>query len=231
MNNNNYQTRRIFIAGGSGYIGRGLIPALLEHNHSVTCLVRKESINKLHEASKPIIGNVLDNNSYKEKIYPADTFIHLVGVSHPNPSKGEQFRKIDLLSLKQSVEASVESGIKHFIYMSVAHPAPLMKEYILVREECEEIINNSGLNTTIIRPWYVLGPGHRWPYVLIPVYKLFERIPSTSESAKRLGLVTIKQIVQTLIYAIENPVFDGKRIIEVPEIKNYPSYKSVSAAY
>ena len=24
--------------------------------------------------------------------------------------------------------------------------------------------------TTILRPWYVLGPGHRWPYALKPMY-------------------------------------------------------------
>jgi len=45
-----------------------------------------------------------------------------------------------------------------------------MKAYIAVREECEEIIQESGLNATILRPWYVLGPGHRWPYMLLPMY-------------------------------------------------------------
>jgi hypothetical protein len=30
------------------------------------------------------------------------------------------------------------------------------------------MIGQSGLNTTILRPWYVLGPGHYWPYLLKP---------------------------------------------------------------
>jgi len=108
--------------------------------------------------------------------------------------------------------------VKHFIYLSVAHPAPVMKEYIRVREECEEIITNSGMRSSIIRPWYVLGPGHRWPYLLIPIYKVLEKIPSTKESAKKLGLVTLEQMVQTLIYSVEDPA-NGIRIIEVPEIQ------------
>jgi len=66
----------------------------------------------------------------------------------------------------------VASDIKHFVYVSIARPAPVMKEYIQVRKECEEIITGSGLNASIIRPWYVLGPGHRWPYLLIPFYKI-----------------------------------------------------------
>jgi uncharacterized protein YbjT (DUF2867 family) len=94
-----------------------------------------------------------------------------------------------------------------------------MKKYIKVRKECEEFISVSGLNSDIFRPWYVLGPGHRWPYALIPFYKLMEKIPSIAESAKRLGLVTIRQLLNKLIYIIEHPG-QGIRIIEVPEIRN-----------
>ena len=43
-------------------------------------------------------------------------------------------------------------------------------------------------------PWYVLGPGHRWPYLLLPMYKLMELLPSTRAGATRLGLVTLEQM-------------------------------------
>ena len=52
----------------------------------------------------------------------------------------------------------------------------------------------------------------------MPMYWLLERIPSTSERAKRFGLVRIDQMVKTLIAAIESPV-QGVRIVEVPEIQ------------
>jgi len=87
-----------------------------------------------------------------------------------------------------------------------------------VREECEQIIRNSGLNATILRPWYVLGPGHRWPYVLLPMYWIMKRIPSTRESALRLGPVTRSQMLNTLVAAVENPL-QGIRILEVPSIR------------
>jgi uncharacterized protein YbjT (DUF2867 family) len=61
------------------------------------------------------------------------------------------------------VAAAEANRFQHFVYVSVAHPAPAMKAYIEVRSRCEEIIRASGLNTTILRPWYVLGPGHYWP--------------------------------------------------------------------
>jgi len=94
----------------------------------------------------------------------------------------------------------------------------VMKAYIAVREECEQIIRESGVNATILQPWYVLGPGHRWPYALLPIYWIMERIPKTRDSALRLGLVTLPQIVNTLAAAVENPC-QGIRILEVPDIR------------
>ena len=76
-----------------------------------------------------------------------------------------------------------------------------------------------GMNATILRPWYVLGPGHRWPYLLLPMYWLCELLPPTRKGARRLGLITLAQMLSALIHAVENPAA-GIRIIEVPEIRN-----------
>src|SRR5262249_32534495 len=125
---------------------------------------------------------------------------------------------IDLMSVRASVSAASAARIKHFVYVSVAQPAPMMKVYQQVRAEGERLIRNARLNATIIRPWYVLGPGHRWPYVLIPMYSLFELLPATRESARRLGLVTLDQMISTLVEAVENPA-TGATVVEVPAIK------------
>jgi len=93
-----------------------------------------------------------------------------------------------------------------------------MKFYIEVRAEAERMIRESGMNATILRPWYVLGPGRRWPIVLKPMYWLMEGIPFTRESARRLGLVTIDQMVAALVRSVENPA-EGVRILGVPEIR------------
>lgn len=74
------------------------------------------------------------------------------------------------------------------------------------------------MHVTIVRPWYVLGPGHRWPYVLLPMYWICEGMPSTRDGARRLGLVTLAQMTQTLVSAVENPSIGG-RFIEAPQIR------------
>ena len=210
--------RHVFVAGGTGYIGRHLLPVLLSRGHSVRALVRQGSETKAPSGCEVVGGDPFDRRTFAGAIAPCDTFLQLVGVPHPSPSKARQFVEIDLRSAVESIEAARERGLAHFVYVSVAQPAPLMQAFQNARREAERVLIASGLTRTILRPWYVLGPGHRWPYLLIPVYCLLERMPSTRASAQRLGLLTLSQMVTALVDAIEHPP-DRERIVEVPQIR------------
>src|SRR5271166_5679142 len=118
-------SRRVFITGGTGYIGTALIPALLERGHQVRVLVRPGSKARMPAKCEVVSGNALDAKSYRKLIRPADTFIHLVGVPHPSPAKAAEFRAIDLVSAREAISACADLGMRHFIYLSVAHPAPM----------------------------------------------------------------------------------------------------------
>src|SRR5205085_4474670 len=109
--------------------------------------------------------------------------------------KAAEFRAVDLLSACEAINAAADLAVPHFIYLSVAQPAPVMKAYIAVRAECEALIRTRRLNATVLRPWYVLGPGHNWPYALLPLYKVMEQLPFVSQGATRLGLVTLEQMI------------------------------------
>jgi len=209
---------QVFVTGSTGLMGGHLIPQLLRHGHSVRALVRPGSESKLAAGCTSIPGNPLDSTTYSSQVAPADTFVHLIGVSHPSPAKASQFRSIDLKSVQEAAKAASAAGIRHFIYLSVAHPAPVMKAYIAARSEGEALLRSTGMNATFVRPWYVLGPGRRWPLILTPIYWVLERIPSTRESSLRLGLVSIDQMVDTLVSAVGNPA-QGIRIVETPQIR------------
>ena len=84
--------------------------------------------------------------------------------------------------------AAIATGTRHFVYVSVAHHAP------------------------------VLGPGHRWPALLLPLYWLGALVPLTREGARRLGLVTLAQMLQSLVWAVEHPA-TARRVLEVPDIR------------
>ncbi|HWS90656.1 MAG TPA: NAD(P)H-binding protein [Pyrinomonadaceae bacterium] len=210
--------RRVFITGGTGYLGRALIPLLLERGHEVRALVRRGSESKLPEGCEAVAGDPLDSSSYAGRVAPSDTFVQLVGVPRPSPAKARQFREIDLVSGRASVEAARAARVRHFVYVSVAQPAPVMKAYQEARAEVEAALKDAGLPATVLRPWYVLGPGHRWPYLLKPFYYVCERLPPTRETARRLGFVTHAQMTAALLRAVEDPAPDF-RLLTVPDIR------------
>lgn len=215
-------TRNVFIAGGTGYIGLKLIPGLLERGHQVRALVRRGSEKRLPQGCEAVTGDALDASSFADQVQPSDTFVQLVGVPHPSPAKAAEFRSVDLASARASVSAAASAGVKHFVYVSVAQPSLVMKAYQAARAEGEQMIRDSGLNATILRPWYVLGPGHRWPYALIPMYWVFERLPGTRETALRLGLVTLEEMVAALVQSVQSPP-SQVRVLEVPAIRSAAS--------
>jgi uncharacterized protein YbjT (DUF2867 family) len=224
----------VFVTGATGYIGRALVPALLARGHTVRALVRRGSERKAPAGVQCVHGDALDAATYRDRVAPADTFIHaatyrdrvapadtfihLVGTPHPAPWKGRQFRAVDLVSIQAAVESARYAAIRHFIYLSVAQPAPVMAAYIAVRQAGEDLLARSGLPHTVVRPWYVLGPGHYWPLLVAPVYSLLEKLPPTRDMALRLALIRLEQMVAALADAVTHPAAP-RRLIDVADMR------------
>lgn len=213
-----HPARHVFVTGGTGYLGRPLIERLLADGHTVRALARPGSVSRLPAGSTPVIGDALDAATFAAAVAPADTLVHLVGTPHPSPWKRQAFLDVDLRSTHASIAAATAAGVRHLIYVSVAQPAPVMRDYLAARAAGEAAIRASGLPATMLRPWYVLGPGHRWPWLLQPLYALLGALPATAAGAQRLGLVTHAQMVAALALAVTRPG-DGVAIIGVPEIR------------
>lgn len=218
----------IVVTGATGYVGSALTRALVSRGHRVRGVVRAGRERALPAGVEPIVADAVHATSYASQLSPRDTLVQLVGTPHPSPRKAAEFLRVDLPSGLVAVDAAQQAGIAHLVYVSVAHPAPIMQAYIDVRTTVEARICNvcaqGTLSASILRPWYVLGPGHRWPLLLTPLYALGERVPQWRDSARRLGLVTHAQMIRALVAAIEAPSqASDVRIWDVPEIRRQGS--------
>ena len=206
------------MTGGTGFLGRPLIQGLLAQGVAVAGLVRPGSEAKLPPGCQAVVGDALIADSYAAAVAPGDVFVHLVGVAHPSPAKALQFRAVDLASVATAGRVARARAVRRFVYVSVAQPAPVMKAYVETRIAGEAILAALGLPTTVLRPWYVLGPGRRWPLWLTPVYALAALFPGSRATAQRLGLVTRPQ----LLAALESGIFSrapGTTVLDVPAIR------------
>jgi len=212
--------RSIAITGASGYLGRALSTALITRGLAVRAIVRHGSAARAVAGTEVREVDVFDATQLSAALRTGDTLVHLIGTPNPNPRKAAEFERVDLASVRIATVAAVNAGVAHFLYVSVAQPAPVMQAYIETRRAAEAAIVAAGLTATFIRPWYVLGPGHRWPYLLLPFYSLASLLPATRDTARRLGLVTLAQMTRALVAAVERPPGpESTRIVDVPEIR------------
>jgi uncharacterized protein YbjT (DUF2867 family) len=208
----------IVLTGATGYLGRPFTALALARGHSVRAFVRRGSEARVADGAAIVVGDPLSSTELSAALSSTSTLVHLIGTPRPSPAKAQQFLDVDLASIRAAASAAERARIAHLVYVSVANPAPVMKAYIDARMQGESLVRATGIPATILRPWYVLGPGHRWPYALLPLYWLFERLPSRKDAAQRLGLITRDQMTTALMRAVE----DGParaRVLEVPAIR------------
>ena len=208
---------RVFLTGANGYLGQPLASELTSQGHTVRGLVR--AVHTL-PSCETVTGDALAPSTYSHFVSGFDTLVHLVGTPKPAPWKTKQFQAVDRKSLEAALAVALENDVQHFIYLSVAQPAPVMKSYIAVRKQCEQLVESAEVPATFLRPFYVLGPSHWWPLALLPLYKMAEFIPSCRASAQRLGLVNRPQMIRALAWAVANPPTDI-RVIDVPQIRKF----------
>ena len=208
----------IFITGGTGYIGKRLIKQLVAKGYDVTALTQKGSENKLPKGVRAIIADPFDASTFQQWIPRGAIYIQLLGVSHPSPHKRTLFRDVDLKSVKTSADAAATAGVSHFIYVSVAMSDGNIKGYQEVRKEGESYLLSKHLVCTFIRPWYVVGPGHLWPVFLLPFFRLGKMVSSQKKKIDERSFISIKQMIHTLIKAIDSPP-QKLRVFEVKHIK------------
>ena len=133
----------------------------------------------------------------------------------PKPPNSGAF---DLVAGREAVTAATHAGIRHFVYVSVAHPAPN-------DEGLHRCTHRMRKHDSCRRPERHHPPalvharaGHRWPYAILPFYWLLERLPASRQGARRVGLVTFEQMLVALTNAVDNPC-EGQRVLSVPEIR------------
>jgi len=197
--------KRIAIAGSTGFIGRALVVALVARGMHVTSIMRPGTESRLPAGADCIVADPLDRATFLDAIRGFDAFVQLIGTPSPSPAKAEEFRRVDGGAGKEGAWACKEAGIPHYVYLSVPLDIPVMKAYVAVRAEVEALITSLGLTASIIRPYYVLGPGRRWPYLVMPLLWIGRLIPGISRLARSMVFNTREQVVQAIVRAIEQP--------------------------
>jgi uncharacterized protein YbjT (DUF2867 family) len=196
------ESPQIVIAGASGYIGKALIPKLLERfpNSSIVALSRSQQKSE----DPRVKWKACDLFSLKslEEALPlkADLALYLVHSMGPTAHLDQgSFADYDLLLADNFARMAKKMSIKHLIFLGGLVPeTDTLSMHLKSRLEMEELFSEYEIPTTVFRAALILGKGGSSFQILL---KLVERLPVmicprwTQTLTTPVGLDTVLQAI------------------------------------
>lgn len=148
---------RVFVTGGTGYVGRNVLRALLSAGHTPIALVRRQSIAKLpvdlHGKIEIVNGNVNTSESYLTQLGSCEAVINLLGIIREFPGKGITFYDAHVRCTQSLLDASKKAGTRRFLQMSaLGVHGDACTGYQRTKFEAEQLLQTAGVDWTIFRP-------------------------------------------------------------------------------
>ena len=154
----------ILVAGGTGFVGGGIVRELARRGKQLAVLTRdaKRSADRFPGlAVEYREGDVRDHSSLEAAIAGVDAVIGCQQFPNSpieNPKKGHTFEDVDAVGTENLVALAKSAGAKQYVYLSATGAAPEGYHWFRAKWRAEQAVRNSGLTYTILRPPWVYGP-------------------------------------------------------------------------
>jgi nucleoside-diphosphate-sugar epimerase len=146
---------KVFVTGGTSFVGMRAVTALVNAGADVTVLVapdNEEKLGVLRRHVRMVAGDVWTIASLKGRSRSHGVVVHLVGSLRVQPERGLTYQQMNLVSARNVISMAVSDGVPYFILLSAAsNPPGASREYLRSKREAEEYLRNSGLRYAVIR--------------------------------------------------------------------------------
>jgi NADH dehydrogenase len=151
--------KRVFVTGGSGFVGRAVIEELLARGVQVTALVNRGGLGELAPRVTEVRGDLFNPEALDAAMGGADAVVHLVGIIMEKPSAGVTFQRVHVDGTRAVLDAARRAGVRRYVHMSALGSRPnAPSTYHQTKHAAEELVRTSGLDWTILRPSMIHGP-------------------------------------------------------------------------
>jgi NADH dehydrogenase len=195
---------RVFITGGTGFVGGHVTRELLGRGHTVRMLVHRRSpeIPGVEQCE----GDVTRLDSFDAAVTGCDAFINLVGIIREFPSQGVTFQKLHVEATANAINAALKAGIPRFVQMSaVGTRSEAVSLYHRTKFQGEELVRSSGLDWTILRPSLIFGPKDAFINMLADQLRLAPVMPVIGNGVYRLQPIHADDVARCFALSLEMP--------------------------
>jgi uncharacterized protein YbjT (DUF2867 family) len=143
---------RILVTGATGFIGRRLVPALLEKGHEVRAMTRNPAT--YDGPGEPVAGNVDDRDSLDDPLDGVEVAYYLV-----HSLDDEDFERKDAEAARTFADAAAAHGVRQIVYLGGLGDDGDLSPHLRSRREVEGLLRKTGVPVTVLRAAIVVGHG------------------------------------------------------------------------
>ena len=198
----------ILVTGGTGFVGSHLIKGLRQEELPVRAMVRNpEKARDLRDLGVEVVpGDVSDKASLEKAVQGIERVVHLVGIIQE--ASGATFQGVHVDGTRSLVEAARKAGVRHFLFQSaLGTRANAESRYHRSKWEAEELVRNSGIPSTILRPSLIYGPGDQFTIRLSEMIRLSPVLPIIGSGRSKVQPIFINDVVACIVKTVTSDAY------------------------
>ncbi|MDO8616369.1 MAG: complex I NDUFA9 subunit family protein [Dehalococcoidia bacterium] len=210
----------ILVAGGTGFVGAGIVRELARRGKRVAVLTR-DAVRALDRFPGIEVeyrqGDVRDEASLAAAVQGAETVIGSQQFPQSpveDRKRGHTFEEVDARGTEKLVRAAQAAGVRRYVYLSGAGAAPdAAYHWFRAKWRAEAAVRESGMTYVIFRPSWVYGPEDNALNRFIAMSRFLPFVPLIGNAAgQRLQPVFIDDLARAVAEAVDNPAADNQTL-------------------
>lgn len=201
---------KVFLTGGSGFVGQEILRQLTDAGHRVSLLCHRH-----HPESRTnvecVVGDSKKPESLKGVLKGCDAVIHLIGIIREFPKRDITFARLHTETTDNLLRAAQEQGVSRFLHMSAnGTRADAITGYHQSKWAAEQLVRQSDLDWTIFRPSLIYGPQDQFINVLAELVRKLPVVPVLGDGKYRLQPVSVRDVARGFVTALNCPESIGQ---------------------
>ncbi len=214
-------TRKLLVAGATGYIGRLLAAELAGEGADVRCLVRDASKAQDLEAAgcEVVTGDVLEPDTLGPALDGVQVAYYLVHSMGRGASDGD-FAERDKRAARNFGKAAADAGVEQIVYLGGLTEGG--SKHLTSRHETSEVLKESGIPVTYFRAAAVIGSGSESFRLVLHLVRRLPVMVTPKWTATRTQPIAIADVLR---YLMQAPDVERARGMEIeiggPDVTTY----------
>ena len=212
---------KILLTGATGYIGKRLLPVLVENGHEVVCCVRDLNRFNIPQSLKLKVSAIEVDLSNLTSLYKIPQDIE-AGYYLVHSMAKKDYLKTELDCAVNFRESLAKTNIKHLIYLSGIVNEKTLSKHLISRRNVEQELSTGKYNFTSIRSGIIIGAGSASFEIIRDLVEKLPIMVAPKWLLTRSQPIAISDVIKILNKTLDNSkTFNKNFDIGGPEIISY----------